>query len=440
MPCPRFGVMPRPWLPAPSRGSWATRAGSGVGVARKDAAGDTHERSTAQATRLTDALASISDTSLAQLVASDTLPSCLNRCRRPCSRCASLCLVPRPVITLGCCSHAKNYFLTPSVFTAGCHGARRRRMGSRRWLLPVLLLLASVASERQGVSRDDASSAAHPGNLQDGEDSGEAADERTWVPRHRVSPPHHWNSANVLSQWHQRKVAEVEQQQALGRLDTALKLCETLLRTEPTHAPTLTLKAKVLDAKGLFSAARRSAQLAIDADPRFTPAYKLLGELYVAQGQRHLRQPELRDYEAAYEAFRRIVLLDLERNILPSTVMARAYDGMARALDAAGAEAAALSNLETAITISPGDATLQHRFGHLLLERAARLGGDGALVPVADENRTASALRRALHLQYHPLLWLHVVAVKQVHETRAPETRKHAADQHACTRSASLSP
>ena len=77
----------------------------------------------------------------------------------------------------------------------------------------------------------------------------------------------------------------------------------------------------------------RSAQDAIDADPGWAGAYETLASIYATQGQHQIL---LRDNEAAYESYRRILLLDLEGEVLTGSVLAGAYYGMGRALHAEG--------------------------------------------------------------------------------------------------------
>jgi len=84
----------------------------------------------------------------------------------------------------------------------------------------------------------------------------------------------------------------------------------------PRHAPCLTMLARVYAARGDAAAARKSAQDAIDADPGWAGAYEALASLYAAQGQRQIL---LRNNEAAYESYRRILLLDLEGEVLSGT-------------------------------------------------------------------------------------------------------------------------
>ena len=154
----------------------------------------------------------------------------------------------------------------------------------------------------------------------------------------------------------------------------------------------------------------RSAQDAIDADPGWAGAYETLASIYATQGQHQIL---LRDNEAAYESYWRILLLDLEGEVLTGSVLAGAYYGMGRALHAEGIGAEAVSNMERAVSLSPRDAEMQLRLAHLLIERGERFRGDGELPLAPDLNETLKVLRRALSLQYHPYLWLHQVTANQ---------------------------
>ena len=256
-----------------------------------------------------------------------------------------------------------------------------------------LVLLLLIASSHEALHEN-------PNEAEHGQ-----AEHDDWHPKRQFS-----SKPLGMSLWYSEKINAGLRLIAEGRIPEALQLCDKLLRAEPNHAPTLTLKAKVLAAQGFASAARKSVQDAIDADPGWKEAYDFLVSLYLSQGHRDLLS---RDNEAAYECFRRILLLDLEGQFLSSIVKASAYDGMARALYAAGAEAAAMENLELALALNPRSAELHHRLARILIEQAERVGGDGALISFEHENKTMAVLQRALELQYHPLLWTHLLAAQQ---------------------------
>jgi len=226
-----------------------------------------------------------------------------------------------------------------------------------------------------------------------------------WHAAQRFSP-----TSEPLSIYHKQAMNSAAHLLALGKSHDALAVCNKVLRSDPLHAPGLTMKAKVLAAQGRAAAARISAQKAIDADPGWVGAYEVLASLYADQGQRHML---LRNSEAAYESFRKILLLDLASEVLPSTTLASAYYGMGRALLTAGIETEAIKNLESAISISPRSVEMQHKLARTLVERGERFGGDGALLSAQEQDKSLTVLRRALEVQHNHYLWVHLVAANQ---------------------------
>ena len=257
------------------------------------------------------------------------------------------------------------------------------------------------------------------GDGQEQEAGGDVAQSDDWHPKQRFS-----KTTAPISIYHTKAVNAAARLLAVGKKDEALYTCNSVLRSDPNHAPCLTMNAKVLAAKGQAFAALKSAQDAIDADPGWKDAYKVLASLYSAQGQRSILA---RDYEAAYESYRRILLLDLDSEVLSSTVLAAAYYGMGRALYAAGIEAEAIRNLEQAVSLSPRSAELHHKLAQVLVERGQRFGGDGAVLSVPEEDKLWTVLRRALKLQYSQSLWVHLISANQ----RAMEWTTHYNDLQA---------
>jgi tetratricopeptide (TPR) repeat protein len=248
------------------------------------------------------------------------------------------------------------------------------------------------------------------------------ADTDDWHPKQRYS-----KTTAPLSMYHATAVSSAARLLAQGKKDEALSTCNSVLRFDTEHAPCLAMKAKVLAAKGQASAAIKSAQAAIDADPGWKDAYGILASLYSAQGQRNILA---RDHEAAYESFRKILLLDLDNEVLSSTLIASAYYGMGRALHAAGIEAEAIRNLERAVSLSPRSAEMYHKLAHVLVERGQKYGGDGAVLSVPEEDTLWTVLRRALKLQYSQHLWVHLLAANQ----RALEWSTHYTDMQALSK------
>ena len=144
----------------------------------------------------------------------------------------------------------------------------------------------------------------------DEERKAHGAEHDEWHPRRFAQTP------APLSTSHAAAVSSAARLLALGKGDEALQVCRKVLRSDPRHAPCLTMLARVYAARGDAAAARKSAQDAIDADPGWAGAYEALASLYAAQGQRQIL---LRNNEAAYESYRRILLLDLEGEVLSGT-------------------------------------------------------------------------------------------------------------------------
>ena len=137
-----------------------------------------------------------------------------------------------------------------------------------------------------------------------------------------------------------------------------------------------------------------------------------------------------RDSEAAYESFRRVLLLDLDNKVLTSTVIAAAYYGMGRALNAAGIEAEATKNLERAVSLSPRNVEMQHTLARMLIEQSEQFGGEGASRSGQEEDKTLAVLEKALKLQYNQYLWVHLLAANQ----RAFEWSTHYQDMQSLSK------
>ena len=228
-----------------------------------------------------------------------------------------------------------------------------------------------------------------------------------WHPKHRFS-----KTQQVLSSLFLDAVRSAEHLSALGQHNEALDICNSVLYHEPKHAPSLTAKAMVLNGQGMASAARKSAQDAIDADPGWIGAYHFLASLYRVKGHNHIQHDE---NEAAYESFRKILLLDLDGEVLTSTDMASAYYGMGRALHGAGVQTEAIANLRRAVSICPRCTEMQHVLARWLIERDEQSGAsisDGAPTEVY-EQETLRTLRDALDLLHDQYLWIHLLAANQ---------------------------
>lgn len=148
-------------------------------------------------------------------------------------------------------------------------------------------------------------------------------------------------------------------------------------------------ESAVYTAKGAFEEAIKSANKAIEVNAKYAPAYAILGQIYTAQAQAYVTDPERgvvsHTFEEAIEQHKKALALD--PNCIPAlTGIAEAYLGVGDSKPAGSAEAAqayaeAVRQMEKAANLAPRDPEVRALLARAYLA-ADRL--DEALVEAED--------------------------------------------------------